>query len=40
MGKLEKRDPQGYARWSKVKSIDSHPLFEKIRGGVEDWEVV
>jgi hypothetical protein len=40
MAKLEKRDPQRHARWNMVKRIDPHPLFEKIRGAVEDWEVV
>ncbi len=36
MGKLERRDPQLYAKWSRVRRIESHPLFEKIRGTVED----
>lgn len=40
MKKLEKRDPERHARWEKAGPIDPHPLFEKTRGAVEDWEVV
>ena len=40
LGKLKKRAPDLYKRFNKVERIKLHPLFEKIAGDVEDWEVL
>ena len=38
--KLQTRDPDLYERLKSVHRIKVHPLFAKIKGGVEDWEIV
>ena len=38
MEKLRERDPDLYGRLKMVRRIKVHPLFEKVRGDVEDWE--
>ncbi|HEY6162046.1 MAG TPA: pyrimidine dimer DNA glycosylase/endonuclease V [Bacteroidia bacterium] len=38
--KLKLRDPKKYSELKKVKKLKIHPLFRKVRGGVEEWEVV
>lgn len=40
LGKLKERDPELYLRINKVKRIKHHPLFTKVSGDVEDWEVI
>jgi hypothetical protein len=40
LNKLKKRDPDRYRRLSRTEKIDLHPIFEKIDGDVEDWEIV
>ena len=40
LDKLKNRDPELYSRWEKIETIELHPVFEKINGDVEDWEVV
>ena len=37
--KLLTRDPARYSELTRVKSIEVHPSFRVIRGGVADWEV-
>ncbi len=38
LGKLKTRDPNIYTQLKKIEVIKSHPLFERIKGGVEEWE--
>ena len=38
--KLKQREPGLYEKIKNSKRIKPHPLFEKKRGGVEQWEVV
>ena len=38
--KLKKRDPGLYIKLKTIKSIKVHPLFERKRGGIEEWEIV
>ncbi|MGD8999865.1 MAG: pyrimidine dimer DNA glycosylase/endonuclease V [Granulosicoccaceae bacterium] len=40
LNKLAKRDPTLYKQLTAVKRINIHPLFTRVRGGVEDWEIV
>jgi len=40
LNKLKKRDPGQYGLLIKTSTIELHPVFEKISGDVEDWEVV
>jgi hypothetical protein len=40
LGKLKKRDPELYKRIKNVKRIKHHPLFIRVSGDVEDWEVI
>lgn len=38
--KLEQRDPEYLNQLSRIKKIETHPLFTKIHGNIESWEVV
>lgn len=38
--KLATRAPDLYAQLMMTDTIKLHPLFKKIRGGVEAWEIV
>lgn len=38
--KLQKRDPARYEALKSVREIKTHPLFTKVQGGVETWEVI
>ena len=38
--KLEKRDPERYAKLLEETSIEIHPLFKRIEGDIEEWEIV
>ena len=38
--KLKTRDRARYEELKSLKEIETHPLFEKVDGEVEDWEVV
>jgi hypothetical protein len=38
--KLKKRDPANYKRLKNIKRIKQHPLFNKKKGGIEEWEIV
>ena len=40
LGKLETRDPERHAKWIMVKRIKLHPIFKKVPGDVEEWEVI
>lgn len=40
LNKLKERDPQRYICLNSIKNIELHPVFEKISGDVEDWEVI
>lgn len=39
MTKLKLRDPARYAGLKQAKKIKLHPMFKKVRGGIEDWEI-
>lgn len=38
--KLQKRDPERYEALKSVQDIKTHPLFRKVPGDIESWEVV
>ncbi len=38
--KLKQRSPDDYERLIKQKNIHSHPLFQIIKGEIEDWEKI
>ena len=38
--KLKARDPGRYQALRNITEIQTHPLFTRIDGGIEDWEVV
>ncbi|MDQ1770503.1 hypothetical protein GQR60_02895 [Labilibaculum sp. A4] len=38
--KLEQRDAERYLKLAEETSIETHPLFRAIEGGVEEWEIV
>ena len=40
LGKLNKRNPDSYNQLKTVNTIKVNPIFTKIRGDVEDWEIV
>ncbi|MDH4944691.1 pyrimidine dimer DNA glycosylase/endonuclease V [Sulfurimonas sp. C5] len=40
LNKLKTRDPERYQKLEALKEIETHPLFEKIEGPVEDWEII
>lgn len=40
LNKLKSRDPGLYQRIGNPGRIKLHPLFLKVRGGVEDWEII
>lgn len=37
--KLKNRDPSLYKRLKAIHAIETHPVFRKTPGNVEDWEV-
>ena len=37
--KLKTRDPERYKKFLNTSRIDTHALFERVRGGVESWEI-
>lgn len=38
--KLKVRDPEKYIELKKKKTVAIHPLFKRVPGKVEDWEVI
>jgi hypothetical protein len=38
--KLKRRDKNSYNKILKTKTIKLHPLFKKVKGGIETWERV
>ena len=40
MEKLRSRDPRRRAELARVKSVQAHPMFRVVRGGVAPWERV
>lgn len=38
--KLKVRDLDQFSKIQKTKKIQIHPLFKKVRGDIEDWEVI
>lgn len=38
--KLKNRDTEKYHYFQKTNSIDVHPIFKVIEGGIEDWEII
>jgi hypothetical protein len=38
--KLRQRDASRLKKVRPAKNIDVHPIFKKIKGGVEDWEII
>ncbi len=40
MDKLAKRSPDVYRKNMKITNPEIHPLFEKVNGGIADWERV
>ncbi|HAR62369.1 MAG: DNA lyase [Candidatus Margulisiibacteriota bacterium] len=40
LGKLKDRAPSLYEQLKMINRIETHPLFKKITGDVEPWEVI
>jgi hypothetical protein len=40
LNKLKSRDPHLYKSICNTKNIRLHPLFNKVRGDIEDWEII
>ncbi len=40
LGKLRQRNPKWIKELKSVQSVDPHPLFKIIPGGVEEWEKI
>jgi len=40
LGKLKKRDPHSYKQLKTVTKIKVNPIFIKVDGIVEDWEII
>jgi hypothetical protein len=40
LAKLEKRSPELFIKHSTIVIPVPHPLFEIIKGGIEDWEKI
>ncbi len=38
--KLKKRDLDRYRKLKNVSAIEQHPLFDKVNGNVESWEII
>lgn len=38
--KLQERDKEKYILLSKEKEVEIHPIFYKVEGKVEDWEII
>jgi hypothetical protein len=38
--KLRSRDPERFRQCRDVKTIQLHPMFRRVKGGVEPWEIV
>lgn len=38
--KLKERDPKKFKENKTFKELEVHPIFKKINGDVEDWEVI
>lgn len=40
LAKLERRDPQRFARLQAIGPPEPHPLFRVVAGGVAEWEKI
>lgn len=40
LNKLQIRDPKKYLQNKEVVTYDSHPMFEIVKGDIENWEVL
>ncbi len=40
LGKLNKRDPHSYNQLKTHNKIKVNPIFVKVRGDMEDWEII
>jgi len=40
LSKLKVRDPSRHEELKSIKKIETHPLFIKVNGGIEKWEVI
>jgi len=38
--KLKKRNPLLYRLQKNVKNPSLHPMFKRVRGGIEEWEII
>lgn len=38
--KLKERDPKRHKEVSLLFDLELHPLFEKVEGDIEDWEII
>ena len=37
--KLRSRDPKLFKRLKKIKKIEPHPMFRRVKGEMADWEI-
>jgi hypothetical protein len=40
LNKLKTRSPEKYGIVKLIKNPNVHPIFKKVRGGVEPWEII
>ena len=40
LGKLKTRDKKLYRRHKGIKDFQTHPIFKKTVGKIEDWEII
>ena len=40
LNKLKSREPRVYQNLRNAKIIKLHPLFSKVRGNIESWEII
>jgi len=40
LNKLRIRNPELFAQFKTLRTIKIHPLFKKVSGSVEDWEIL
>ena len=38
--KLKYRNPPLYKKWKSISNFDVHPMFKKIKGPIEEWEII
>ena len=40
LAKLKKRDPDKYKKLKSKSTFENHPVFKRVAGEIEEWEIV